>query len=155
MRRQTQCGTGCTACRESTRVNNERHQKELQQVSNEEITEKPRVQAMAIRAAKKAAKKGRKAVAKKAGRKAAPKKAGRKAAAKGARKTVGRKVGAKKKAGVKKKAAAPKKAGPKKKAGVKKAAAKKGARKTAGRKKKAAAAPMPDMSEDSSGEPMN
>ena len=58
------------------------HQKELQQVSNEETAEKPKAQAMAIRAAKKAGKKAGKKAAKKAGRKAAPKKAGRKAAAK-------------------------------------------------------------------------
>src|SRR3984957_17932398 len=75
------------------RVKNQRHQKEVLHVSNDEntTTEQPRAHAMAMRAGgkKKAAPK------KKAGRKAAPKKAA-------ARKTVGRKKAAGRKAAPKK-----------------------------------------------------
>jgi hypothetical protein len=145
------------------RDSNQRHQKEFQQVSNDETTttEQPRAQAMAMRAGgrkkaaakkaparkKTAAKKApaRKAVGRKkaAGRKAAPKKAA-------ARKTVGRKVGAKK-AGAKK-AAGRKKAGARKVGTRKKAAA----RKTGGRRKAAAAAAPAAASMPSNGsESMN
>jgi hypothetical protein len=128
-----------------TRVPNEHDQKELQHVSNEETTEKTKAQAMAIRAAKKTAKK--KKTAAKKGKKTAAKKTSRKTAAKSARKTATRKTGAKKAAGKKtaKKAAGKKTA--KKAAGKK--TAKKAARKSSPRKRKAAAAPASDMPSDS------
>jgi hypothetical protein len=158
MPRQTKCEGGCTACRESARVNNERDQKELLQVSNEE-TEKPQAQAMAIRAAKKTAKKSaRKAPVKKGVRKTAAKKTGakRKVAAKGTRKTAAKRTGAKRKVVAKStRKTAAKKAVAKRKVGASKAAAKKTVRKTTARKRKAPAAPAPEMPTESSGDTMN